>query len=283
MIKRFFHQFVFGNFFIGLCATAMVYATFILNHIPFHLTHFTILLTCSTFLLYNFHTYSFQIDYSGLKEFYNSVNSLVVSGQEIIIFIAVIILSIVELLMLSEKVLLWSTLLVFLSLLYSIPILGIRKKYRIRESVFVKIPLLALVWALATVVIPLAEQNIYLESAFVLQQVGSGFLFVFALCIPFEIRDLESDKSDHVKTLPSVFGEKETKKLGSIFILMEIVLHHFMELQSSYIIALDLSSVLALILIFARSPKSNGYFYQLFVDGTMLVRFLFLYFVYYFL
>ena len=138
-------------------------------------------------------------------------------------------------------------------------------------------PLLAAVWSLATVIIPLAEQNIGLYTPFIAEQVCCRFFFVFALCIPFEIRDLEIDKKENVKTLPLVYGENKIKVLGTIMILVEILIHHFMPINSSSMIALDVSSGIALIWIFVKAQKRESYFYKLLVDGTMVLRFLFLY------
>jgi 4-hydroxybenzoate polyprenyltransferase len=280
ILKRFLHELVFRNYFITICAAAMVLATFLLNGIPIQITHFTIFLTCSTFLLYNFHIYSFRLDYSHFKKFLSSFRLLAIPTYQQVIFYLISLITIIEFFFLSEKVLLWLIPLSVLSLLYSVPLWGIKRKFRIRESLFVKMPLLASVWSLATVIIPLAEQNITMNLPLVIEQVGCRFFFVFALCIPFEIRDLEVDKSENVRTLPSVFGVNKTKLLGTILIVVEIVIHHFMSIDSLQILALDLSSLIALLWIFVKTQRRESYFYKLFVDGTMLLRFLFLYFAY---
>lgn len=280
ILKRFLHELVFRNYFIALCATSMVFSTFLMNDLPLQLTPFTIFLTCSTFLLYNFHVYSFFLDYSHLKAFRSTYSDLKIPIQRQIVFVFITLIAVYEFFRLSEKVLLWLIPLAILSVLYSVPLWGVKRKFRIRESLFVKMPLLASVWSLATVIIPLAEQNIDMNLPLVIEQVGCRFFFVFALCIPFEIRDLEVDKRENVKTLPSVFGVMPTKILGTILIVIEIIIHHFMSVRESYMFALDISSLVALIWIFVKTQRRESYFYKLFVDGTMILRFLFLYFAF---
>ena len=280
ILQRILRKLVFRNYFIAFCATAMVFATYLLNNVEIKFTHFTIFLTCSTYLLYNFHIHSFQINYSGRSAFVKSIKALAIPVYEKVIFAFILFYTLFEFFFLSEKVLVWLFPLSILSLLYSIPVLGIKKKFRIRESVFIKLPLLASVWSLATVLIPLAEQNIPLYSPFIFQQICSRFLFVFALCIPFEIRDMEVDQKANVITLPVVIGEMKTKLLGAVLILVEMIIHYFMPVKENVIIALNLSSIIALIWIFVKDQKREGYFYKLFVDGTMILRFIFLYIVY---
>ena len=261
----------------------MVFATCLLNNYPVRFTHFTIFITCTTFLLYNFHTYSFKLDYSNFGKLYKSYMALKILPAEQIAFTFFTIIAAVEFFSLTKQVLIWLVPLGILSLLFSIPVWGVKRKFRIRESLFVKMPLLAAVWSVATVIIPLIEQNIETNFSFVIQQTICRFIFVFLLYIPFEIRDMEIDKSENIKNLPSVFGVEKTKILGIVLLLSEIVIHHLMPLRVTVMFALDLSSLLALSYIFVKVQAREGYFYKLFVDGTMILRFLFLYFAYYYL
>ncbi len=91
---------------------------------------------------------------------------------------------------------------------------------------------------------------------------------------------MEIDQMENIKTIPSVFGVGRTKILGSLLVILEIVIHHLMPVSKLAIYALDLSSLIALAYIFVKVQEREGYFYKLFVDGTMILRFLFLYFAY---
>jgi len=165
-----------------------------------------------------------------------------------------------------------------LALSYSIPVIKSgRKRLRLLEFYSAKTPTLALVWALTTTLIPLVEQNISISSTFVWLQVISRSLFIFALCIPFEIRDMEKDRQSNVRTLPVIYGKNATKAIGIALVIIELITHHFMNsISLPLIVGLDLSSIVAMILILKQNKSNGPYYYKLFVDGTMLVRFLFL-------
>lgn len=276
-LHKFLHEFLFRNFFIALCAVSMIFSTLLLNDINLNWTHFTIFFAASTFLLYNFHIYSFHLSYSSLSSFKKSFFQFKISTFYSIAFIIAIVVSIYQLFYLKEKIILFLIPLTVLTLLYSMPLLGVKKKIRIRESFLVKLPLLGIVWSFSTVVIPLVEQNIDLTSSFVIKQVVCRFLFIFALCVPFEIRDVETDRNNKVKTLPLVLGIQFTKYIGILFLVIEIIIHHTMNLPLKIILALDFSSLFAMLWIIIQKNKMNDYFYKLFVDGTMVLRFIFIY------
>jgi 4-hydroxybenzoate polyprenyltransferase len=277
-LKRLFSNFIFGNFFIAFCAAGMVLTTFLMNSMPLRITPFTVFITLATFLLYNFHRISFKLDYSGWEELKTSIRKVEINQKEKFFFLAAAIGIIICLYFLNPRIFIYLVPLALLSLSYSIPVFGSkRNKKRLLEIFLMKTPVLALVWGLSTTIIPLIEQNISLSSSFIILQIISRSLFIFALCIPFEIRDVEADKKNNVKTLPVIYGVRTTGIIGVVIILLEIITHHLMPSGSlSSIIALDLSSIVALCWIFFQSYATSAYFYKFYIDGTMLVRFFFL-------
>lgn len=276
---KFFNDFVFGNYFIALCATGMVFTTFLMTGIPIHLTPFTVLITLGTFLLYNFHKLSFNLDYSGSKSLVTSVRQLKFKSSEKIAFLIAVILLLISLPFQKAHVLPYLIPLAILAFLYSVPIIKWRKrKIRLLEVFLIKTFVLAFVWALATTILPLLEQNIEITSSFIIQQVISRMLFIFALCIPFEMRDLIKDKKNNVKTFPVIFGITKTKITGLLVVATELIFHHLMkEISMPSVIALDITSLIALFWILKQEKNNNPYYYKLFVDGTMLLRFGFMF------
>jgi len=278
-LKRGFNSFILGNLFIALCATGMVFSTFLMNHSLIRLTPFTVFLTAATYLLYTFHRYSFKLNFHGFAEFKFSLNNLLISpGEKLLFFLAAFLLTI-SLFFLSTEIYLFLIPLILLAVSYTIPLIKWNnKRIRLLQVPMMKTPAIALVWGISTTLIPLVEQNISIYSSFVALQLISRTLFIFALCIPFEIRDLDSDSNNNVKTLPVRFGINSTKIAGVIIILTEIMLHHLMDgLSSKAILSLDLSSLVALLWIMQEGRQTGVYYYKFLVDGTMLVRFLFLF------
>jgi 4-hydroxybenzoate polyprenyltransferase len=256
----------------------MVFTTFLLNGIHPRLTPYTTFIFFSTFLLYNFHTITFRLDYSGgPKDFIHSFLRLEPGRLRLAGYTLIFLLVIVNFFLLPAVVRFLIVPVTLVSLLYSIPLAGIRTKIRLREILFLKTPLLALVWSLSTVMIPMAEAGIPPGDKPVLIQTIARFLFIFALCIPFEIRDLNYDRGKNIRTIPVVYGAQATRLLGVLIITAEILINHFLAAYPGEIrTALDISSLIALAWIFVRSPGSP-FFYKLIVDGTMLVRFMLVY------
>lgn len=84
---------------------------------------------------------------------------------------------------------------------YSVPPLpGLR---RLRDFGIVKILTLAGVWTVMTCVLPLAGEAAGSTIAFLACR---RFLFMFALCLAFDIRDVEADADRGVQTVPVRLG-----------------------------------------------------------------------------
>lgn len=257
----------------------MVFSTFLMNGLPISLTPFTVFITMATYLLYNFHRFSFRINIYNIKKLKFVDDEIVLSSLEKTFYLIATIILIGSIFFLKRQIFPFLIPLVLLTLSYSIPFIKLSNKLiTLGEIPLVKTPVLALVWGISTTIIPLVEQNINLSSSFIGLQVLSRTLFVFALCIPFEIRDIVSDKNKNIRTLPVVHGIKVTKIIGVLIVVLEIFMHHLMPVISpSSVIALDISSLIALFWIIQRDQIYHVYFYKFLVDGTMLVRFIFLF------
>ncbi len=278
-LKWGFNNFIFGNLFIAMCATGMVFSTYLMNHLVIKLSPFTVFLTAATFLLYNFHRYSYRLNFYGVREFQFSIQNILIRTGEKMLFVFAALLLTASFFFMSPRIYLFLLPLIILAFSYTVPIIRWNGKIiRLLQVPNLKTPAIAVVWGISTTVIPLVEQNISILSSFVLLQAVSRSLFIFALCIPFEIRDLDSDIRKDIKTLPVLIGITATKITGVVIILIEIFLHHLMhDLSPTMVLSLDLSSLVALIWIIQQGKNAGIYYYKFLVDGTMLVRFLFLF------
>jgi 4-hydroxybenzoate polyprenyltransferase len=256
----------------------MIFTTVMLCNLPLHLTPATMFVTIATYLLYNFHKHSFTINYSNISTIVESVKKIRVRSYEVTGYLIAAILLVYYLFRLEDRIYPYLIPLALLAVGYSAPLIRRKgKKVRLKEVFFIKTPMLALVWALTTTIIPLVEQNINIVSSFVIWQTVSRTLFIFALCIPFEMRDADIDRKNNVTTLAVVHGRKTSQLIGVLVIVLEIVTHHFMNgISNGAIIGLDLSSIVALLLIFLQNNKRSGYYYKFIVDGMMILRFIFL-------
>lgn len=278
-IIKILNSFVIDNFFIAICSIGMVFSTFLLNNIPLTLSPFIVFLALSTYLLYNFHRISFYLDFSRWRKFFDSMMKVNLGIAEKLFFIISISGILICIFQIHPRIYPYLLPLAFLAISYSVPLFGKGgSKRKLREFYLIKTPVLAAVWGFTTTIIPLVEYNISLESSFVGLQIISRTLFVFALCIPFEMRDMEIDKKNNIRTLAVICGLKNTRLIGLGIVALEIITHHLMvPLSSASIYALDLSSLVAMFLILIQNEKRSPFFYKLYVDGNMLIRFIFLF------
>jgi len=108
------------------------------------------------------------------------------------------------------------------------------------------------------------------------------FFFIFALCIPFEIRDMAQEHRWGNITLPMVVGIRQSKFIGLLVLLLFIFLVYihssYMEsitgLKNYFDIPLYISAVITAFLIWFSKPTGSKYYFRLFVDGSMQLQFL---------
>jgi 4-hydroxybenzoate polyprenyltransferase len=181
-----------------------------------------------------------------------------------------------------ESWVLLSTLAV-LSFAYGIPFLKFnQKKIGLRNIPGIKLFLISLVWAVSCVLLPIVEleakNTISIPLGEILILVLKRFLFICAITIPFDIRDFYDDKLSELKTIPVMFGEKKAWIFCQIMLAMYfILLLLFTKAFNLDVFALLTTLLLTGWLIFKSNYKRNEYFYFLYLDGTMLLQFLFLF------
>lgn len=161
-----------------------------------------------------------------------------------------------------------------LSLAYVFPVL--KGKRRIRDIHFLKIFLIALVWAWVTVFLPVIDLD--LEQDYRLYWIGFERLcFIFAITIPFDIRDLLLDQQQSVKTLPGVIGLKAARQLAGTLLFLTMVgsvsLWYFHVYSHGQLLGLLLTSIAAFTLIINAHPDRPDYYFTGLLDGTMLLQF----------
>ena len=151
-----------------------------------------------------------------------------------------------------------------LTSLYAIPLLPNTKN--LRNLGGLKIFVVALVWAGATVVLPVIAANKTMGWDVGVEGV-QRFLMVLILMVPFEIRDLEYD-DPALKTLPQRYGYVNTKIYGFFGVLVFFFLTFlkdqltYLEVISKGIIFLTLG-----IFMFITKRKQSKYFSSFWVEA----------------
>jgi hypothetical protein len=157
--------------------------------------------------------------------------------------------------------------------LYAIPFLPKKiflKKGNLRAISGLKIYVIAFVWAVTTVIIPLVE-NFHQITFDVLVSSLQRFIYVLVVMLPFEIRDMRYD-SLKLATIPQRIGIRSTKIIGSILAILLLVLELFKdELNLSQLLVLTLIVLLMIVLLFQSSINQRPYYSSFWVEGIPIV------------
>lgn len=167
-----------------------------------------------------------------------------------------------------------------LSLGYVLPFIG-KQQLRLRDLHFVKIFLIAIVWAYVTVLLPILETGTHTSFS----STGGLFLertlFIFIITLPFDLRDWKLDEHHAVKTIPTVLGPQNTIYLGLFLLIIWNVLVTFLHPWPATLGFYGTSLGTAILLWYTLDRKTNSpelsiveqdYYYTGLIDGTMILQ-----------
>jgi 4-hydroxybenzoate polyprenyltransferase len=273
---------LFSNVFMALCGVAQALLTF---HLIGSKPVYAVLGILFTATLVE---YNFSILVSKPKQPQKSVHARVrwffAHHRLMVTFTIVSILILIPLFLLISIE--SRLLLIFLAVLcigYSIPLFTIGDhKFGLRHVPGLKPFLITLVWTLSCVLLPVLEaQDMHLTTITMRDTtilVAKRFLFIGALTIPFDIRDLFHDKKTGLKTIPVAWGEKNAY-LFCQFLLVGYLVLLFMFRNNGFTLdfwALAATVVLTGWLIFKSKWEKNEYYYFLYMDGVLILQYLIL-------
>jgi len=276
---RIFRFIVFKNIFIGFCALAIFQTTRLINGLNVELTPAAVLAFGSTVLYYNFHDISAKIDFSSFRAFKNSLRKDLLSTSEMIIIGFCIALLITNAFLLHPDVLIIISLIAALSLLYSVPLIPFKGKWiRIREILYFKLSVVAFCWALMAVLLPVFEAGIGLREHILYIQLIAVGLFIFALCIPFEIRDVNLEKSRGLRTIPIVHGIRVARMSAVLALFLSVALYFYLYriniISVYFFFSFLISALLSMLMISYSNNKPSDFYCKFYIDGLMIFQFL---------
>ena len=105
------------------------------------------------------------------------------------------------------------------------------------------------------------------------------FLFVFAICIPFDIRDLKYDESN-LKTLPIIFGASKARLIGLlsllVFEIISITQFYFHQINFGFLIAITFSCIFGCNLIIKSTQQKKDIYFSFWVESASVCLYAFL-------
>ena len=283
LFQSVFDFLLFSNIFMSLCAVAQALLTFELigeKPMPAVLG----LLFTSTLGIYNFCILITRPKQPQASQ-YKRVRWFFAHYRLMVTFTIVSLLSLIPLFFLittESKILL-----IFLGVLsfsYSLPLFTIGDhKFGLRNIPGLKPFLITLVWTMSCVLFPVLEvlhlhtNDISMRDTTIL--IAKRFLFIGALTIPFDIRDLFDDRKQGLKTIPVAWGEKNAYIFCQVLLAGYVVLL-FLFRQNGFtntdFWSLTLTVVLTGWLIFKSAWKKDEYYYFFFMDGVLILQYVIL-------
>lgn len=267
---------VFGNLWVSFGAVCMYASTVILHHLKLD-WRLAACIFMATLFIYNYHRLFRK------KKIYRGVISdrhrWIIAHDKLLQASAILglILSVYLFLpYINERLILRFLPFASLALFYVVPVWKKEDKWlRIRDIPYVKIFLVASVWTFVTVLLPFLciDPNWFPDTA-VLITAAQRFMFIFAITMPFDIRDLEHDRSVGLTTFAGRLGVEGVKKASGVLLVLVALLAVLGALTSSYTLpctlALLSSCMLTSWFISGITKDSSEWTYAAFLEGTMV-------------
>jgi 4-hydroxybenzoate polyprenyltransferase len=261
---------LFTSIFAACCAVGLSLATerLLLHRIPPVLTYLHALVFGGVAVVYNLHyaikkstpELSDRFDWSG---HHKSTHVLFIAAGAVICAIS--------LFRLPWEIFLACVVLAFLSFAYSLPLLPFAPRKRLKDFGWIKITVLAGVWTIVTSILPMLYWNKSItDYPF---EILLRFVFMFTLCVAFDIRDMQTDLEAGIYTLPNLIGVGGSYRLINFGLLLFAALSIAQYCRYPSLIRLGGAVLTTLVARLAveyarRHPSDKAYLG--YVDGTML-------------
>jgi 4-hydroxybenzoate polyprenyltransferase len=269
VLKRIIDIILYGSILVSICSVALCIETNLLLHLGLNSLSFYLFVFGATLVQYNLHYLFKKTAVINSKRLAwssdNKIYKILIGLGVVLILISLFSFQLHHFIILA--------LFGAIAVLYSFPFLPFPNKKRIKDFGLLKIITLALLWTLVTVWFPIDGANISLLTFLLL--FIRRFIFIFMLCLLFDIRDTEVDRLENISTLSVMLGIKKAYKL--CFILLTVFaalsLVQFIYAPESVLLIPMLLSSAATFFIIQLSKKNNSdLVYLAGVDGMMLLQ-----------
>lgn len=141
-----------------------------------------------------------------------------------------------------------------------------------RSIPYLKSMVIAIAWSVTTVSIPIAAIHgdvFNYDSDLLLVE---RFLFVWAITIPFDIKDLQEDKLLGLKTLPMLYGLKRVLFFAVIILVLHVVVTFFHYGLGRMFFVRAVTAWYVVVVLQGIGRHRPKYYYTGAIDGSMLLQ-----------
>ncbi|HUZ57281.1 MAG TPA: UbiA family prenyltransferase [Hanamia sp.] len=274
-IKKISELILFGSIFIAACAVGLSMETNILLGVPFNNVSFYCFVFGATLVQYNLHYlvkktavhHSARLAWSQKNK---NIHLVLLSAGVIFILFSFFNFHLKHFAILIG--------LGFIAMLYSFPFLPFGKRKRIKDYGFLKIITLALLWTLVTVWFPVNDMSV--STSLFIFIFAKRFVFMFILCLLFDVRDIGIDNKEKINTLAVILGKKKSYFLSYILLIVFVLISYFQYFyfpQTGFFIAMLASAVATLGTLEITRKINSDFIYLAGIDGMMLLQALLVY------
>ena len=267
---------VFGNLWVSFGAVCMYWSTVVLHHLSFS-PFLSASIFGATLFIYNYHRlFRKELIY---KKQASARHDWILNNASLLRIFALLgmILAVAGFVPYLNSTLFFRfSPFILLALLYVIPVWKKGKKWlRLRDIPYLKIFLVSAVWAFVTVFLPfLAHDPFWTPTLPEWLTTFQRFIFIFAITLPFDIRDLEHDRSNQVKTIASYLGVDAVKTVSRILLALvafsALICFQLGYYQPGNALGLLISCASTGWLISKANEEADEWYYAGLLDGTMV-------------
>jgi 4-hydroxybenzoate polyprenyltransferase len=159
------------------------------------------------------------------------------------------------------------------ALLYSMPVIPYGKG-TLRQIPVLKTLLIGWVWGLSTVMVPVVDSGVCLETLYIFNLFLRCFIVVSVLAVLSDIGDLEADKKNHLITIPKLVGVGLSRYLCALLLCLNLGLAYVYPVEEYMFFAFLLFMLLALLVVSFADTNRHRLYYMVLVDGMLMVQYL---------
>ena len=262
-MKSFIRFIVFSNIWVAFCVLALALSSeLLISATNYQISQFVFFATLFT--------YNFQ-RIVRIKKGLNHIRKVWLAKQNIAIYLLMACGGLVSVYLFFEFQLITQLFII------TVGLISILYPFGLREIPFSKIFIISFVWTVSTMLLLVLENNIPISQNIVLHLL-SRFLFVFAITIPFDIRDLKYD-AQNLQTLPLFFGILKARFIALFALFMCLVISVFQHLEntiiSSNLLALIFLYFVTSIFIVKSDEKRSEMYFSFWVESLSILCYLF--------
>ncbi len=261
---------LFSNIFIALCAVALCIETNILLHLPLNIYSFYCFVFGATLVQYNLHYLIKPLSANASERHLWSSGKKYIHEVLVTAGVACIFFSFIHFRLHHFIIIGFLGLIAFV---YSFPVIPFGKRKRLKDFGFAKIITLSLMWTFVTVWFPAANFNI--EKNLFLFVFFQRLAFMLVLCLLFDLRDIDIDRSENINTIVVLLGKKKSYLLTYFFLIIFMLISAGLFMYShnkNAFTAMAVSACITFSIIYLTKKIFNDLFYLLCVDGLMLAQ-----------